>query len=126
MCLAFIDIDRFKKINDKYGHDLGDKFLKSLVVHFNDILRNMDMVYRWGGEEFIILLPETSLDRALVVCERIREDVEKNMVVEQHRITISLGVTQLRAAESIQTMVQRADGLLYKAKQSGRNRIIGE
>lgn len=78
LCIAFIDIDYFKKINDKHGHDVGDQVLKSLVTLFTDIIRNIDMVYRWG-EEFIILLLETSLTKALLVCERIREHIQANM-----------------------------------------------
>ena len=70
LCLAFVDIDHFKAVNDKFGHELGDQVLKLLVTYFTDIIRNIDMVYRWGGEEFIILLPETNLSKAILVCER--------------------------------------------------------
>ncbi len=125
LCLAFADIDHFKAVNDKFGHDVGDQVLKSLVNHFTDIIRNIDMVYRWGGEEFIILLPETDLSKALLVCERIREHIQSTLKVEQDSITISIGVAQLGDKESIKTLVQRADKLLYVAKQSGRNCVIG-
>lgn len=126
LCLAFVDIDHFKAINDKHGHDIGDKVLQSLVSYFTDIIRNIDMVFRWGGEEFIILLPETDLQEALLVCERIRAHIQANMRVEQDSITISIGVSELRDKESIKTLVKRADGLLYVAKNSGRNRVVGD
>jgi diguanylate cyclase (GGDEF)-like protein len=125
LCIAFIDIDHFKKVNDKFGHDIGDQVLKSLVTYFMDIIRNIDMVYRWGGEEFIILLPETNLSRAMIVSERIREHVESNAIAEKYKITVSIGVTQLRDQESINELVKRADKLLYKAKKSGRNCVVG-
>jgi diguanylate cyclase (GGDEF)-like protein len=125
LCIAFIDIDHFKEVNDKFGHDIGDLVLKSLVTYFMDIIRNIDMVYRWGGEEFIILLPETNLSRALIVSERIREHIESNSIAEKYQITVSIGVTQLRDQESINELVKRADKLLYKAKKSGRNCVIG-
>ncbi|MFT6986366.1 MAG: diguanylate cyclase (GGDEF)-like protein [Psychromonas sp.] len=126
LCLAFVDIDHFKAINDKYGHSVGDKVLQSLVTYFTDIIRNIDMVYRWGGEEFIILLPETNLNEALLVCERIREHVHATMMVEQDRITVSIGVSQLREKESIKALVKRADELLYVAKRSGRNCVVSD
>ncbi len=125
LCLAFVDIDYFKAVNDKLGHDRGDQVLKLLVTYFMDIIRNIDMVYRWGGEEFIILLPETSLAKAILVCERIRKHTQSHLLVEQEQITISIGVTQLRGRESINRLVKRADKLLYEAKQKGRNCVVG-
>ena len=125
LCLAFVDIDHFKAVNDKFGHDIGDQVLKLLVTYFMDIIRNIDMVYRWGGEEFIILLPETDLSRAVLVCERIREHIQSALIVEKERITVSIGVTQLHEQESINVLVKRADKLLYEAKQCGRNCVIG-
>ncbi|MCG6202046.1 GGDEF domain-containing protein [Psychromonas antarctica] len=126
LCLAFVDIDHFKLVNDKHGHDVGDQVLQSLVSLFTDIIRNIDKVYRWGGEEFIILLPETKLSEALLVCERIRKHVQLNLRVKDEGITISIGVSQLRGEESIRELVKRADKLLYTAKDSGRNCVIGE
>jgi len=126
LCLAFVDIDHFKAINDKHGHDIGDQVLQSLVTYFTDIIRNIDMVYRWGGEEFIILLPETELNEALLVCERIRAHIQTTMKVEQDSITVSIGVSQLREQESIKTLVKRADKLLYAAKNRGRNCVMGD
>ncbi|WP_028865765.1 GGDEF domain-containing protein [Psychromonas aquimarina] len=125
LCLAFVDIDLFKAVNDKFGHDVGDQVLKSLVSLFTDITRNIDMIYRWGGEEFIILLPETDLPTALLVCDRIRGHIQSNLNVEGDSITISIGVAQLTANESINELVKRADKLLYKAKQKGRNCVVG-
>lgn len=125
LCLAFVDIDHFKQVNDKYGHAKGDQVLKSLVSYFMDIIRNIDMVYRWGGEEFIILLPETKLAEALPVCERLRLHIESNLKIEKQPVTVSIGVTQLRDSENIDTFIQRADQRLYLAKQNGRNCVIG-
>lgn len=125
LCLAFVDIDHFKAVNDKLGHDIGDQVLKLLVTHFTDIIRNIDMVYRWGGEEFIILLPETNLEKAILVCERIREHIQSALIVEKSHITVSIGVAQLSNQESIKALVKRADKLLYAAKKNGRNCVIG-
>lgn len=125
LCLAFVDIDHFKEVNDKFGHDLGDQVLRLLVTYFMDIIRNIDMVYRWGGEEFIILLPETNLSKATLVCERIRKHIEAFLIVDKHHITVSIGVTQLSDQESINGLVKRADKLLYEAKKNGRNCVIG-
>ncbi|MCW8996134.1 MAG: GGDEF domain-containing protein, partial [Psychromonas sp.] len=125
LCLAFVDIDHFKMVNDKFGHEIGDQVLKLLVTYIIDIIRNIDMVYRWGGEEFIILLPETGLEKALLVCERIREHIQSLLSVDKHQITVSIGVSQLRGQESIKRLVRRADRLLYVAKKNGRNRVIG-
>ena len=124
-CLAFVDIDHFKAVNDKFGHDIGDQVLKLLVTYFMDIIRNIDMVYRWGGEEFIILLPETDLNKAILVCERIREHIQSALLVDKYRITVSIGVSQLNDQESINRLLKRADKLLYEAKQNGRNCVIG-
>jgi diguanylate cyclase (GGDEF)-like protein/PAS domain S-box-containing protein len=126
-CVAIIDIDYFKSVNDSYGHDAGDEVLK----HFSQILlegkRANDVIARFGGEEFALIASKTSIDEAIIACERIRTDIEESDFSKQvlsRQITVSVGVTQsLAEDESIDEIIKRADLALYKAKESGRNRV---
>ena len=126
VCILFLDLDNFKPINDTYGHDAGDAVLVELAQTLSQNIRGLDRVGRWGGEEFIILLPETELNEALLVCERIRAHIQATMKVGQDSITVSIGVSQLHEQESIKTLVKRADKLLYAAKKRGRNCVMGD
>ena len=123
--LIIIDIDFFKNINDNYGHIVGDEILKKLSQLMKSSFRNTDKVCRWGGEEFAILLPSTSMTNAINVAEKIRQKVEKSShQVKEKSInyTISLGVSEsLAVDESIDQIINRADTALYKAKDGGRN-----
>ena len=128
-CLLIGDIDKFKSVNDTYGHLFGDKILKIVGKAFSNLTKGKDLAARFGGEEFIILLPETPIRGAQVVAESIRRSIEKGRVFnpktgeEVQRVTISLGVTELVHGEAIEQAIARADEALYRAKDGGRNRV---
>jgi len=126
--LAMIDIDYFKKVNDQYGHLVGDKVLRRVSQFLRETLRRSDSVGRYGGEEFLIMLPETDLDRAAEIIEEIRKHImNMTMQVDNHeiRIILSAGVAQGRSQDEDEWVaVKRADVALYEAKGSGRNRVI--
>lgn len=117
--LLYIDVDGFKSFNDTYGHLKGDEVLRSLSKIFKDCLRKTDSAYRYGGEEFVILLPHISKEQAKKVAERIREKVYCYFS-PKYRITVSIGVTDSQIDGDI---VGRADAAMYKAKRKGKNRV---
>lgn len=126
LCLIMIDVDHFKKFNDKYGHLAGDQVLVSVGENIRKPLRPNDLVARFGGEEFSVLLPETKLEHAEIIAERLREKVSnaKPGLVNGKKIpgvTISLGVTEYKPNYTLETMIASADVAMYKAKQNGRN-----
>ena len=120
----FFDIDHFKRVNDTYGHDVGDEVLikMSKIIQLN--IRDTDYFARWGGEEFILLLPETSVIEANVMAEHIRNTIEKNIFNKVGSLTISIGLSELKESERNTTFIKRLDTALYKAKSDGRNRTI--
>ncbi len=124
------DIDHFKKINDTHGHLVGDSFLKSLAVLLNHKLRNDDVAGRFGGEEFLILLPATKLGDAKIVANKIRmafstkEWKLKDSDVKLGRVTISMGVALYKPNEPVQDLIERADKALYQAKNNGRDMVV--
>jgi diguanylate cyclase len=128
LSLIMLDIDYFKKVNDTYGHQCGDFILKSVCETINAILRKVDMLVRFGGEEFCCLLPETDLQSAMIMAERIRKAIEKkefNYNDAVIRITVSLGVHEFRGdIDSPDTLLRTADEALYKAKEAGRNQVF--
>ncbi|MBN2547000.1 MAG: GGDEF domain-containing protein [Spirochaetes bacterium] len=124
--LLFIDIDNFKSINDTYGHDVGDKILAMVSSTIKGILRNFDTVARWGGEEFIVIIPDTSKDILVTVSERIRLFVEKSWLTENNKkisVTISVGATLFNKRDTMKELVNRADELMYKSKKNGKNKV---
>lgn len=124
--LMVADIDHFKKLNDNYGHKTGDRVLRSVASSLNDSIRASDFVFRYGGEEFVILLKKCSLDHGKKVAEKIRRQVEENFSLDKGQklsVTISLGLTQFKENDSEDSVFQRADQALYKAKTNGRNRV---
>jgi diguanylate cyclase (GGDEF)-like protein len=124
LSIVIADLDHFKSINDRHGHMTGDRFLARVAVVFEKQVRKYDLAARFGGEEFILLLPETSTDGAIVTAERVREGVaEIELPGCPRRLTVSLGVAAWRRGESPESLVDRADGALYAAKRAGRNRI---
>jgi diguanylate cyclase (GGDEF)-like protein len=123
LSLIFLDIDHFKQINDTYGHGLGDEILKQFVVEVNNASRSSDVLARWGGEEFLLICPETSLSQAMQVAEKVRLTIEKAMWPEKIQLTCSLGVAQM-FDEDLNTFIERADKALYNAKNTGRNRAV--
>jgi diguanylate cyclase (GGDEF)-like protein len=120
-----LDIDHFKEYNDSYGHLEGDKILVRIGQIINSCLRKMDTAYRYGGEEFTIILPGTHGEEARTVAERLRTAVaaEDFNNGENNGLTISIGVTQYRQEEKISSFVQRADQAMYQSKQAGRNKV---
>lgn len=127
LSLLLLDIDRFKEYNDTYGHLEGDKVLVKLGQTVKACLRKMDSAYRYGGEEFTVILPETVGEEAATVANRIRTAVEEDCFYptagEPVSITISVGVTEYTPEEDISTLIQRADQAMYQSKQSGRNKV---
>jgi diguanylate cyclase (GGDEF)-like protein len=126
VALVIIDIDYFKKINDKYGHGGGDIILKNVAHVLRDNVRATDCVARWGGEEFLIIMPDTELSAALDIAEQLRVQVEEKHFEEMPdlRATISLGVGAIDGAEPFHMLFRRVDVALYQAKAQGRNRIV--
>jgi diguanylate cyclase (GGDEF)-like protein/PAS domain S-box-containing protein len=124
LCVAMGDIDHFKIVNDSLGHHVGDAVLKSLAEFMRRRLRRSDYVARWGGEEFAILLPETTLEVAEIVLDRLRASIARHVIPELGRpVTLSFGITVYRRADSADELVERVDQALYQSKQSGRNQI---
>lgn len=121
--LIMFDLDDFKKINDTYGHDKGDQVLIEVVKRVEVCLRKGDLFGRIGGEEFMILLRHTSLDTALEIAQRIREKVALEAFELPETVSISAGVVQYTADESVESLMKRSDIALYKAKESGKNRV---
>ncbi len=124
LSMAMIDIDKFKDVNDTYGHDKGDEVLQALVDEVTAQIRSSDVFVRFGGEEFILLFLSTNLEQALVISEKIRLKVEACQRVRDVSFTISIGVCEfIRAEDDINSFVKKADIALYEAKNSGRNRV---
>lgn len=127
-CVLMMDIDYFKKINDSHGHAVGDEVLRAVACTILSSLRGSDFAGRFGGEEFLVLLPDTPLDQALGVAEKIRGAVQNQHLAGVGQVTISVGVALLDVANPNQdedVAVQRADEHLYRAKAAGRNRVVG-
>ena len=121
--LIILDIDHFKRINDEFGHKVGDDVLKALAKALGPLLRETDYLVRWGGEEFLVLLPDTGLDAAARVAEKLRVALAAMRAPGLPAITISLGVAELNSDEAFNSWYQRTDQALYRAKESGRNRV---
>ncbi|UYG00250.1 MULTISPECIES: GGDEF domain-containing protein [unclassified Halomonas] len=121
--LIMLDIDFFKAINDSHGHDVGDQVLAKLGQLLTQNLRKVDVCARWGGEEFMILAPETSLEQAVQLAEKIRCCVRQTRFPEAGQVTISLGVVEARLNESQKSVMKRVDDALYIAKEQGRDRV---
>ncbi len=125
LSIAFIDIDHFKKVNDEHGHETGDKVLINTVRHIGKQLRKGDMLCRWGGEEFIVIMPNTDCSQALATLDRMR-NAGLGLRPEGKPLTVSIGVAE-RAADGAgnwQTLVDLADSRMYQAKQAGRDKIV--
>jgi diguanylate cyclase (GGDEF)-like protein len=121
LSLIVVDIDFFKKINDSYGHINADKILLKLAQLLEKKVRKYDLVARFGGEEFSILLPNTKKAKAKIIAERLRKGVLLDSYLKKYKITISLGVTEFKAKDTLQKMSKRVDTALYQAKKAGRN-----
>jgi len=127
LCIAILDLDDFKKLNDTYGHIAGDAALKHLVKIVKDTLRSMDVIARFGGEEFLILMPETTVEAAASTMTRLQRELTKHFFLHDNEkvlITFSAGVALRRANEEQTELVKRADKAMYTAKQTGKNRVV--
>jgi diguanylate cyclase len=125
LAIGLIDIDNFKRLNDALGHAAGDQALKALAAAVRERLRPVDTVARFGGEEFVVLLPGTALDEAQQVLTRLQRELSASLFMHEGRevfVTFSAGVTAWRRGEDLQTALERADEALYEAKHSGKNR----
>ena len=127
--MIILDIDKFKNINDTYGHGVGDKVIISLAQNLQDLVRDCDIVSRFGGEEFVVLMYNITLENAQNVAEKIRQHVEKIEVIDNDltlKFTVSLGVAlydENLDGRNLEHTLKRADDALYVAKQSGRNQV---
>jgi len=130
LALMMLDIDFFKAINDNYGHDAGDDVLREFAVRIRKSIRGIDLACRYGGEEFVIVMPETDLHVAGMVAERLRRSIagepfSVNKGTKRIEVTISIGLSTLeRKGESVADVLKRADTALYRAKNDGRNRVV--
>ena len=129
LAIALLDIDWFKRINDSLGHGAGDEVLRRFAALLKEQLRAADALARWGGEEFLLLMPGTRLDDARVVLERLRTKVCAgdgfDGIAADLKVSFSAGVVEVAEGESQDAAIDRADRALYQAKQNGRNRIEG-
>lgn len=123
LSMAILDIDKFKDFNDIYGHLVGDEVLISIAQTINSEIRNTDTFARWGGEEFVILFPGTSLENAKVIADKLRVRVQKIKHPTAKNITVSFGVSEYRDGDSVDSLFQRCDEAMYRAKEHGRNRV---
>ena len=121
--LALIDVDLFKAINDRLGHDAGDAVLRQVALLMRAELREVDQLGRWGGEEFLLCAPDTSLAAAQPLAERLRRAVARHDFGQGVPVTVSIGLAPLLADDTPERLLQRADRALYRAKAQGRNRV---
>lgn len=132
VCLVLFDIDRFKRVNDTYGHLFGDKVIRFVGTTIRKRVKGGDTAARYGGEEFAVVLPDTPLEGAMSVAEEIRRHVEQGQIQRSgdekpvDRITVSAGVARHRPGESLEELIARADRALYQSKNTGRNRVSPE
>jgi diguanylate cyclase (GGDEF)-like protein len=122
--IVLADVDHFKSINDKFGHAAGDTVLRGVVERIQNRKRKLDSVFRIGGEEFVLLLPDTKEGDAMTVAEHIRGLIEEAQLLEGRTVTVSLGVTGLETSDRAESWLKRADDALYRAKDDGRNRVV--
>lgn len=126
LSLVIFDIDDFKSVNDSYGHFAGDVVLQDITSIVKKTIRRTDIFARWGGEEFIILLPNTDISQSIDMTERMRDCIQKNKYAEDENITCSFGLVSLQKSEDANSLMQRADNLLYQAKKRGKNTVVHE
>lgn len=123
LSLVFVDVDNLKPINDKYGHLAGDKVLSEIVIRIRASLRESDITARWGGDEFVLLLPDSDLEKAAEISEIVRCSIESRPFVNGVAATCSFGVATMNGTSTFETMLHEADELMYKSKKLGRNRM---
>ncbi len=122
--ILLIDADHFKLVNDELGHQVGDEVLKKIGGLLKKLLRTSDMAFRYGGEEFVVIAPETDGANAVVLANRFREMISGGYIIHNRKVTVSVGVAEFIENESVIHMLKRSDDALYKAKESGRNCVV--
>jgi len=123
LCVFFIDLDSFKRVNDNYGHLVGDEVLRSAAEKMSRAVREYDHVGRFGGEEFLVVLPNCTVEAAREVAERVRQHIGEEPMVNDIAITVSIGVSQWLSGQGISELLHQADVALSRAKRNGRNRV---
>lgn len=123
LAIIFCDLDHFKSINDQFGHEVGDQVLKVFATNTKKLLRDSDILARWGGEEFVILIPQTNLEKTLLTANKLQLATEQIIHPPLGRFTCSFGVTIFCADDTVESFIKRADDALYLAKSNGRNRV---
>ena len=125
--VLLLDVDFFKKVNDSFGHETGDHVLQSVASLVATAVRSTDFVARFGGEEFIVLLPATEQDGAVLLAGKIRQSIENENIIQDYPITASIGVSVVLVSDQDgNDAIRRADQALYQAKKQGRNRVVSD
>jgi diguanylate cyclase (GGDEF)-like protein/PAS domain S-box-containing protein len=124
LSVIMFDIDHFKRVNDTFGHNVGDSVLKKIARIVKRTIRKVDYFIRWGGEEFLIISAETNLEQAYVLAERLRSGIETSKFNNISQITVSCGVARYEKEDTRNTLIKRVDDAMYKAKRTGRNRVV--
>jgi diguanylate cyclase (GGDEF)-like protein len=122
-CLIMMDIDHFKKINDNYGHNVGDCVLAEITAMTSKIIRSTDILVRWGGEEFVVFVPSSELHSAVALAEKLRLAISEHPFSSDLKVTMSFGVAEIEKGDSLETIMARADAALYESKRTGRNKV---
>ena len=123
LALIMVDVDFFKEVNDRYGHQTGDIVLREIALTLQEDLRDSDLVSRWGGEEFVIILPNTTREQAAAIAEELRTAVEERRFNGGISLTCSFGVTAYREEDNVDSLFARIDKALYRAKEFERNNV---
>jgi len=123
LTLVMYDLDHFKLVNDRFGHDTGDDVLRTVVKLTNDNIRSTDFHGRWGGEEFLIVCPDTASEAATAISNKLRTIIAAARLSKQLQLTMSFGIATLQPGETAEQLLHRADDALYRAKRNGRNRL---
>lgn len=126
LCILLADVDLFKQVNDQHGHLVGDEVLRATAERMSGAVRHSDQVGRYGGEEFLVVLPNCTAQRAHEVAERIRQRVSADTMADGISVTLSVGISQWNVDEEVTQLLHRADLALYRAKQNGRNQSVFE
>lgn len=123
-CIVLLDIDFFKRVNDTYGHNIGDDVLVDVGQILREQIRQVDIVARWGGEEFIVLITAGINNGGTLLAERIRKAIEGHKFPGVGKVTMSLGIAEVQSKDTLSVITARADQALYKAKETGRNKVV--
>jgi diguanylate cyclase (GGDEF)-like protein len=127
LCVALIDIDLFKSVNDRIGHGAGDEVLRRFAASAKTVVRNTDLLGRWGGEEFLLMFPDTLGAQAEVALQRLRNHLSRldfNDVAADLKVTFSAGLVEMVPQDTLEAAIERADQAMYRAKAGGRNRTV--